>query len=100
MLERSIDVCCKYVENLRFACLRRVCRDIRYSERLPDIGPKCEILPSQGRGSGPGSNRDIIRFDFFLLSAWEYSMPYHPGLGKSKLDLGYFFIKCMTLWVS
>lgn len=58
------------------------------------------ILPSQGRGSGPGSNRDIIRFDFFLLSAWEYSMPYHSGLRKSKLHLGLFIIYCYTLQVS
>lgn len=79
ILQRSIDVCYRFVE------------------KLPDIGPKCEILPNQGRGSGPGSNTDIIRFDFFLLSAWEYSMPYHSGLRKSQLDLGHFFINKITL---
>ena len=50
-------------------------------EVLPEMGPSWEALPSQGRGSGPGSNKDIIRLDFFLLSAWEYSIPYHSGLG-------------------
>lgn len=49
---------------------------------LPDIGPKWEILPNQGRGSEPGSKIDIIRFDFFLLSAWEYNIPYHSALRK------------------
>lgn len=53
---------------------------------LPETGPRCEILPSQGRGSEPGSNKDIIKFDFFLLSAWEYNMPNHSGLG-SKQDI-------------
>lgn len=47
---------------------------------LPEIGPKWEIFPSQGRGSVLGSNSDIIRLDFFLLSACEYSMPNHSGL--------------------
>lgn len=59
---------------------KHVCCNNRQSGELPDVGPRCDILPSHGRGCSPGSNTDSIRFDFFLLSAWEYSMPNHSGL--------------------
>lgn len=46
-------------------------KQVRSVRVVPEMGPNCAIFPSHGRGSGPGSKRDIMRFDFFLLSAWE-----------------------------
>lgn len=67
------------------------------SKRLPDIGPKWEILPNQGRGSEPGSKIDIMRFDFFLLSAWEYNMPYHSALRKKQAWLRLLLCNVLTV---
>lgn len=68
--------------NFRFQNVQNMGQELwqQAKAELPDVGPRCDILPSHGRGCGPGSNTDNIRFDFFLLSAWEYSMPNHSGL--------------------
>lgn len=80
-----------------FVSLNFLCKHVCYDNKqkgagLPDVGPRCDILPSHGRGCGPGSNTDNIRFDFFLLSAWEYSIPNHSGLKEETSVIFFFFL--------